>query len=74
MLNKYKVLTWLRCAGKEGAGPTVAVASGLRTLGHGLRNIFINEHFKVSRDANQVWDLTLKSQSGAEQEAKMPDT
>lgn len=74
-LSECKVLTWLRRAGQKGVGPAVAAAvSGLCAPGRGLRNIFINEHFKVSRDGNQMWDLISKSQSEAEQEAKIRDT
>ena len=44
---------FLRLGGQWGRG------WGLRTPGHGLQNIFINEHFKVSRDGNQMWDRAV---------------
>lgn len=37
------------------------------TPGHCLRNIFINIHFKVSRDGNQMWDHTVTLRQGKEQ-------
>lgn len=37
------------------------------TPGHCLRNTFINMHFKVSRDGNQMWDHTVTLRQGKEQ-------
>lgn len=60
-LNIYKILIWLRSASQRGAGPhgRRGKGSGLRTPGRGLQNVFINEHFKVSRDGNQMWDRAV---------------
>ena len=60
-VNTYEILTWLRPVSQRGAGPYGQWGRGwgLRTPGHGLQNIFINEHFKVSRDGNQMWDRAV---------------
>lgn len=48
-------------SGQRSPGPNGRRGRGsdLHTPGLGFRNIFINEHFKVSHDRNQMWDRAV---------------